>query len=304
MSVKSMGKEGLLSIVMVNYNHGLCLRESLDSIIAQRYENWELIIIDDGSRDGSLEIINGYLARFPERFRLYTHSNKANLGIAASYELGLSLCRGEYVGFLEPDDIWKPENAGEKISALVSEEVVLAYSGVDTLGDPLIIRNKQPYFMSCFHMPINNPFTAFPSILVFNFIPTFSTVIVRSSVLNGIKFIPDSKFAMWLDWFIWAQVSLRGKFLFIPKKLVNWRIYGDSYYGKFVLQTGFIKLLLFEIRYRMMLYRELILLKKPDALVRSKVLYFLFIAGFARKVRLAFDRGRIYLWILLAILYA
>ena len=91
----------LISIVMVNYNQEDYLKESIDSVIAQTYQNWELIIVDDGSTDASVEIIKSY-----EDSRIRPIFLKKNRHICYATNLGLSHICGEYVARLDSDDVW------------------------------------------------------------------------------------------------------------------------------------------------------------------------------------------------------
>ncbi len=275
-------KKGLLSIVMVSYNHGQYLKEAIQSVISQTYKNWELIIVDDGSPDNSREIATEYTAVFPGQIRLFTHKNTENLGIAASYMLGLSLCQGEFIGFLEPDDIWTDINAETKISALLKNNAGLVYSNVNPIGEPKAISMRNSCLRIFPTAPANVPFEAFTRLLVINFLPSFSTVIAKRSVLQNLKFISSRKYAIWLDWFLWIQASRKAKLLFLPQKLVSWRLYNTSYCNQFILKEGKIKLIIFELKYRHMLFKELVLAHKGSIYERMDLLYLFGIAFIKR----------------------
>ena len=85
----------LVSIVMVNYNHEDFLQDSIDSIIQQTYQNWELILVDDGSTDKSGKICDEY-AREDDRVRVF---HKENGGVSSARNLGLDNAKGEWVSF-------------------------------------------------------------------------------------------------------------------------------------------------------------------------------------------------------------
>jgi len=264
-------KDGLLSIAMVSYNHGPYLAEAIQSVISQTYKNWELIIIDDGSDDNTLEIAAGYTQKFPNQIKLFTHPDRRNLGIAASYSLGLSLCQGEFIGFLEPDDIWTYANAEIKINSLLSRGIGLVYSNVKAIGEPDAISMRDSCLRLFPSTLANVPFEAFSRLLIVNFVPSFSTVIARKEVFQNLKFISNKKYAIWLDWFVWMQVSLRTQFLFIPLKLVDWRLYKQSYCNQFVARSGLIGRIIFDLRYRFMVLKVLILSCEGDSRKKSKV---------------------------------
>lgn len=108
----------LISIIMPVYNGERFLHEAIDSIIAQTYENWELIAVDDGSQDNSVEIIEEY-AKNDSRIRLYKNdSGEHGPGIARNY--GMDRIRGKYTYFIDADD-WIEKDLFEDTVALAEE---------------------------------------------------------------------------------------------------------------------------------------------------------------------------------------
>src|SRR4051812_1969316 len=98
----------LVSVTIPSYNHARFLPEAIESVLAQTYDNIELIIVDDGSTDESLTIARDYAARFPEQIRVHTHPDGRNHGISKTANLALSLIRGKYWNGLASDDILLP----------------------------------------------------------------------------------------------------------------------------------------------------------------------------------------------------
>lgn len=276
-------QKDLLSVVMVNYNHGIFLRDAIESVISQTYQKWELVVVDDGSTDNSLEIVHEYQKRFPGRIRLETHPNGNNLGIAASYRLGISFCQGEFIGFLEPDDLWLSENAGKKINVLKSYPVGLVYSDVEPFGEPDIISLRRGTLRLLAGSPPLIPFNAYSSLAVINFIPTFSIVIAKTEVFKGFSYLTCPSFMMSLDWFLWLQASLREAFFFVPDKLVSWRLYQKSYYNSFLLKIRKPQLILWGLRYRWFVLRFAILPYKCGLFKKAKITIQFFIS-FARRI--------------------
>ena len=118
----------LVSAIIVVLDGETYLAEAIDSILAQTLRDWELLIVDDGSTDGTAAIARGYCARQPERIRLLAHLDGANLGIAASRNLGIAAARGRYVAFLDADDVWLPEKLAEQVAILEADpELGLVY---------------------------------------------------------------------------------------------------------------------------------------------------------------------------------
>ena len=94
------------------------IEEAIESVFAQTYRNWELLLVDDGSSDGSTEIAQRYAFRFPERIRYLEHPGHCNLGASASRNHGIKLSRGEYVAFLDADDVYLPQKLEQQVSIL------------------------------------------------------------------------------------------------------------------------------------------------------------------------------------------
>ncbi len=113
-----------VTAVIVVLNGEAFLREAVDSVLAQSFDDWELLIVDDGSTDRTPDIIEEYAARFPDRIRLLAHPGRANLGISASRNLAIAQARGRYIAFLDADDLWMPEKLAEQVAILDSDDAL------------------------------------------------------------------------------------------------------------------------------------------------------------------------------------
>jgi glycosyltransferase involved in cell wall biosynthesis len=117
-----------VSVVIIFLNAGPFLREAVDSVFAQTYRAWELLLVDDGSTDGSATVAQGYAERHPGVVRYLTHSGRANHGMSASRNLGVRHACGEYVAFLDADDVWFPSILEEQVAILdAHREAAFAY---------------------------------------------------------------------------------------------------------------------------------------------------------------------------------
>src|SRR5258708_6914008 len=92
----------LVSIIIPAYNRKAMLFDAVASVLAQSYRDWELIVVDDGSTDGTADDLH---ARFGSRVRLIAQSRR---GVAAARNLGVRSARGDYIAFLDSDDFWLP----------------------------------------------------------------------------------------------------------------------------------------------------------------------------------------------------
>lgn len=110
--------QGLVSISIPFYNCRRFLEEAIESVLAQTWQNWELFLVDDGSTDGGTEKAREYAARFPERIRYLEHPGHANRGLPCTRNLGGSASRGEYLAFLDSDDVWLPDKLAQQVSVM------------------------------------------------------------------------------------------------------------------------------------------------------------------------------------------
>jgi glycosyltransferase involved in cell wall biosynthesis len=111
----------LVSVVVPFWNVKSFIAETIESVLAQTFQSWELLLIDDGSSDGSTEIAKRYVERFPERIRNLEHESRQNRGVAASRNLGVRHAKGQYIAFLDADDVWFPNKLARQTAILESE---------------------------------------------------------------------------------------------------------------------------------------------------------------------------------------
>lgn len=115
-----MENKPLVSVIMCFLNSEKFIREAIESVIQQTYDNWELILVDDGSTDDSTSIAKSYVERFTTRVRYFDHDGHQNKGTSASYNLGIKNTKGEYIAFLDSDDIWLPQNLDIQVENMAS----------------------------------------------------------------------------------------------------------------------------------------------------------------------------------------
>ena len=105
----------LVSVIVPLYNKEKYIRRTLDYLIRQTYENWECILINDGSTDNSLNIIEEISQKYPDKFLVISQENSGQSG---ARNVGLSVAKGKYIAFLDADDIWHPNKLNSQVSFL------------------------------------------------------------------------------------------------------------------------------------------------------------------------------------------
>lgn len=127
-----MGADGeeLVSIVVPVYNAEKYITEALDCVRAQTYGCWELLLVEDGSSDGTLERIREYMERTGDgRIRLIRQS--ANQGVARARNRGVAEAQGRYIAYLDADDLWMPEKLERELAFMEEKQAAFAFTGYE-----------------------------------------------------------------------------------------------------------------------------------------------------------------------------
>jgi glycosyltransferase involved in cell wall biosynthesis len=106
--------EGLVSVIIPTYNRAHIIQRCIDSALSQTYPNLEIVVVDDGSKDNTKEIIDTHYSDNPK----VNYFSKQNGGVSSARNLGLSVAKGEFVAFLDSDDFWMPEKIDLQVKCL------------------------------------------------------------------------------------------------------------------------------------------------------------------------------------------
>jgi glycosyltransferase involved in cell wall biosynthesis len=199
----------LVSIAMATYNGAKYIEEQLQSIIHQTYSNLEIVIVDDCSKDNTVEIVEQYQQEYPF-IRLYV--NEQNSGVTKTFEAAIQECSGEFIAISDQDDIWELN----KIEILVNEigEHDAVYSNsllVDASGHSLsksftTIMNMKTYYSGA-------PF------LLSNSVPGHTILMKQEFVQNILPFPPKMLFDLWIGFCAAGNNGIK----FVDKTLVKYR---------------------------------------------------------------------------------
>jgi glycosyltransferase involved in cell wall biosynthesis len=123
-----MNSKPIVSVIMIFFNEEKFIEEAIASVLAQTYERWELLLVDDGSSDSSTEIALRYARQYPEKVYYLEHENHQNRGMSATRNLGISQAKGEYIAFLDGDDVYLPHKLEQQVHIMESHpEVAMVY---------------------------------------------------------------------------------------------------------------------------------------------------------------------------------
>ncbi len=119
----------LVSIIMPSYNTGVYIAETIESVLSQTYQNWELLIVDDCSTDETDEIVKGFLS--DERIQYL--KNEENSGAAFSRNIALRAAKGKWIAFLDSDDLWMPEKLEKQIKFMKNNGYSFSYTNYEEI---------------------------------------------------------------------------------------------------------------------------------------------------------------------------
>ena len=212
-----------ISVIVTSYNYEQYISRTLDSLVNQTYKDFEVIIVDDGSKDNSVKIIKEYVSKYPN-FYLYMHENNENKGLIESMQLGLSKAQSEWIAFLESDDYWRQDYLQEKINYInTNPESVIIINDIEIEGD----RSHNEYIESVRKLHMKNKKNCFKQMYDGNVIGTFSCVMIKTNIIKNLDF--NTPIPAWLDWWLWLQVAIKYPISFVDKKLTVWNRHEGSY---------------------------------------------------------------------------
>jgi glycosyltransferase involved in cell wall biosynthesis len=221
-------QKALVSIISPTYNHEKFIADCIDSVLAQTYLNWEMIIVDDGSTDSTFSIISHY-SSIDRRIKVFTQSNVGIFRIGETYNFALSKCSGKYVAILEGDDVWMPEKLALQVEIMDKKpECVLSWgkaylSSVD-LSYNFYLSPGNDNDVSLYY---NKPVGSFLKKYIFNHIPAL-TILIRREILLDIGGFNQGFGLPLVDIPTTLELIMKGQFAYIDKPLGKWRIYPNQ----------------------------------------------------------------------------
>ncbi len=202
----------LFSIIVPTFNRASFIGKAIDSVIAQTYKHWELIVIDDASTDYTQEVLKSYT---DERIHMYV--NEKNSERSASRNKGIALAKGEYICFLDSDDYFLPHHL-ELLSSLIKnaqQKVALFHTGVQQYN------SSENTLKIIYRIQGINPVET----VIACHIPVIS-VAVHHSIFSQFKF--DSTMSINEDVYLFAQIASLYPLVYIPESSVVWVLHGNN----------------------------------------------------------------------------
>jgi len=191
----------MVSVIITTYNRRHFLEEALQSVLSQDYPDKEIIVIDDGSTDGSDRVVEGQPVKY-----LW----KENGGISSARNLGIRCSKGEYLAFLDVDDLWKKEKLSVQMAAMESGQWGISYTDEIWLKDGRRINQKKRHrkysgrvYEHCLPLCIISP----------------SSAVIKRGVFEDVGLF-DESLPVCEDYDMWLRSSCRHPVLFISRPLI------------------------------------------------------------------------------------
>ena len=205
--------EPLVSIITPVYNAERFLSETIKSVKEQTYKNWELLLVDDCSKDNSAKIIKEF-KKHDDRIK-YIKLEK-NSGAAISRNTGIKNAKGRFIAFVDSDDLWEPEKLEIQISYMLEKNLGFTFTSYRYMKENGVKTNKVA----------KAPFKINYNGLLKNTIIGCSTVVIDKDIIGEFE-MPLVKRGQ--DTATWLQILRNEKYAYgIQKDLVNYRLVGDS----------------------------------------------------------------------------
>ena len=207
--------KGKVSVIIPNYNYKRFLGEAVDSALGQTYNDIEVVVVDDGSKDGSREIIEGYARRIEAIFQ-------QNQGVAAARNNGVAASNGEYIAFLDADDVWLPTKLELQAGLFAGDpELGMVHVGIVEIDDAGNCLDE--------HLNGQQGWVA-DELLRFQrgvILGGGSGIMVRRDVFEEIGGF-DTRMSTSADWDLFYRIASRRRVGFIRRVLLKYRVHGTG----------------------------------------------------------------------------
>lgn len=217
------GNAPCVTVIVTTYNRVNLLTETLNSIFAQSFADFELIIVDNMSVDGTKEYISGI-----DDTRIHYFRNPNNGIIAANRNLGIQYAKGRYISFCDDDDLWLPDKLAQQVSLLEKHtEVALCYTHAESfIGDRTIAHRMNRRNVLRNH---------FFELLRGNYFPN-SSVLIRRNILQELGPLTEDP-TLREDYEMWLRVAKRYRIMGIEASLIRYRIHPSNVAGNRAAET-------------------------------------------------------------------
>lgn len=214
-----------VDILLATYNGEKYIREQIDSILNQTYKEFRLLISDDGSSDGTHQILEEYKNKDN---RIEVFIQKENLGVVKNFEFLLEKVESKYYMFSDQDDIWK-ETKIEKSLNKIEEGFDLVYSDLEVVDENLNVTYCSYWKLKGIYNKVKK-YNNFEALYLNNFV-TGCTIISKKELINSFLPLPNTSKFVLHDYWISLIISQNGKIAYIEEPLIKYRQHKNNKVG-------------------------------------------------------------------------
>jgi glycosyltransferase involved in cell wall biosynthesis len=207
-----------VSVILPNYNYAGFIGQTIQSVLDQSFTDWEAVIVDDGSRDNSVQVIEAMVRKDPARLKLV---QKQNQGLPAARNTALPYCRGRYIAFLDSDDLWHKDYLKTVVAHLEKNPARMAVYTNAELFESSTGKTLGSWFGPRSHRKFSSGRCAPELFVRGNFIPIVTALVRREVIETAGTF--DERFRVGEDWDFWLRVTARYEMDYIPDALCRVR---------------------------------------------------------------------------------
>jgi glycosyltransferase involved in cell wall biosynthesis len=219
-----------ISVLIPILNMRRYLAETADSVFAQTFPDWEMILIDDGSTDGSVELAEDLTRRDPARVRFVAGAAGTSQGASITRNRGLREARGEWIAFLDADDIWLPEKMERQRKILIANpDAAMTFARVRYFYDDPSVAPERDQIIGSLHEGIYSPpVLAREFLLDADVYPCPSATLIRADLLRAVGGFEERFRKVRTDLAVWVKLSARFPVYADPAILVRYRQHAES----------------------------------------------------------------------------
>lgn len=213
-----------VTVIALCFNHARFLTECLDSVAAQTFQDFQLIVTDDCSKDNSVQLIESWLKAHRPASTFIRHS--VNVGLCKTLNEALAQARGEFISMIATDDAWEPDKIERQLAVAraAGAGVAVVYSDAFRMDEDGVLLEKN--FIDSHTPECTRPSgRVFSELATRNFIPAMSTLIRRQALVDVGLY--DERL-VYEDYDMWLRLAARHEFVYCPALLARYRIVATS----------------------------------------------------------------------------
>lgn len=203
-----------VSVIIPTYNSAHFIIEAVDSVLAQTFTDFEILVIDDGSKDNTKEVL---AEKYGDSIQYFY---KENGGVSKARNFGIEKAKGKYVAFLDSDDAWIPEKLEKQIVALEQnpdkKACYASFYLCDEKLNPLEINQSERKSDALTDL-----------LLIGNVVATPSTVIAEKEIFQQVGGF-DHELSQCADWEMWIRIATKTEFIYVDEPLLKYRQHGSN----------------------------------------------------------------------------